>query len=67
MLAAIFSSNGNGTREDRFISVSTALLKKQLDGVHVCIQAPALVVSVESISCHSTFLSSYVVFAFFVV
>ena len=34
MLAAIFSSYGNGTKQDRFIPVSTALLKKkQLDGI----------------------------------
>ena len=44
MLAAIFSSYGNRTRLDRFIPVSTALLKKkQLDGMHACIHASAFV------------------------
>ena len=69
MLAAIFSSNGNRTRLDRFIPGSTALLKKkkQLDGTHACMQVPSSIVGVESISYRSTFLSSSVVSAFFVV
>ena len=44
--AAIFSSYGNETRLDRFIPVSTALLKKkkQLDGVHhACMHASTCV------------------------
>ena len=68
MLAAIFSSYGNRTRQDRFIPVSTALLKKkQLDGMHACAQVPWSIVGVESISYRSTLLSSSVVSAFFVV
>ena len=70
MLAAIFSSYGNGTRQDRFIPVSTALLKKnQLDGMHacMCMQVPSSIVGVESITYCSTFLSSSAVSAFFVV
>ena len=44
MLAAIFSSYGNRARLDRFIPVSTALLKKkQLDGMNACMHAGAFV------------------------
>ena len=72
MLAAIFSSYGNGTRLDRFIPVSTALLKKKrLDGMHACMhacmQVTSSIVGVESISYCSAFLSCSVVSAFFVV
>ena len=68
MLAAIFSSYGNGTRLDRFIPVSKALLKKKkLNGMHACMQVPSSIVGVESISYRSAFLSSPVVSAVFVV
>ena len=72
MLAVIFSSYGNGTRLDRFIPVSTALLKKKTarrDGMHACIHAGAFVdrrCRVDQLH-RSTFLSSSVVSAFFVV
>ena len=52
MLAAIFSSYGNGTRQDRFLPISTALLKKKkkLDSMHacMCLQAMCLRRSSES-------------------
>ena len=70
MRAAIFSSYGNGTRLDRFIPVSTALLKKKKSSstvcMHACMHAGTCVDRrVESISSRSTFLSSSVVSAFF--
>ena len=36
MLAAIFSSSGNGTRLDRVIPVSTALLKRKAARRYAC-------------------------------
>ena len=51
ILAAIFSSYGNGTRQDRFIPVSTALLKKkQLDGMHACMCMQARCLRRSSVS-----------------
>ena len=41
MLAAIFSSYGNGTRQDRFIPVSTALLKKKTARRYACMHVHA--------------------------
>ena len=65
MLAAIFSSYGNGARPDRFIPASTALLKKKTAQRYACMQVPSSIVGVESISHRSPFLSSSVVSAFF--
>ena len=75
MLAAIFSSYGNGTRQDRFIPVSTALLEKKTARRHACMhvhagQVPSSIVGVESITYAASLvylLSSSVVAAFFVV
>ena len=70
MLAVDFSSYGNGTRQDRFIPVSTALLKKkQLDSMYacMCMQVTSAIVGVQSITYCSAFLSSSVVSAFYVV
>ena len=52
MPAAIFSSYGKGTRQDRFIPVSTALLKKkkQLDGMHACMCMQARCLRRSSVS-----------------
>ena len=70
MRAAIFSSYGNRTRQDRFIPVSTALLKKKRAARRcACTHAGRHLhrSSCRSISSRSTFLSSSVVFAFFTV
>ena len=72
MLAALFRSYGKGTRLDRFLPVSTTLLKKSISTacLHPCRRLSAKlasIVGVETISCRSLLLSSSVVFAFFVV